>query len=291
MQRRRGGRHAADEQRALEGRTARRGRRARRRTARRGRSRRAGGRACCRASGRRAPCLRRRASRASPSSAVFVLVAAGRNDRVDEHLDLAPEPCAVALEPDRLLEREQLVEACPLLGRRHVVGELRRRRPGSHGVRGREHLVVADGLEEAERRLELLAGLAAEPDDHVGRDRDPGHGGADRARAARGSARSCTGGPSGAARRRRPTGPAGGGARTPTGSPRGPRQAVRQVPRVRGDEAQPRDRRPAVGAAQRRRSRGSARRGRAARGGRACDRPSARRRRGRSAARARRSWP
>ena len=43
--------------------------------------------------------------------AVFVVVAARRNHRVDEHLDLAPEPGAIALEPDRLLEREQLVEA------------------------------------------------------------------------------------------------------------------------------------------------------------------------------------
>ena len=47
--------------------------------------------------------------------------------------------------------------------------------PGRSRVRGGEDLVVADGLEEPERRLELGLGLAAEPDDHVGRDRDPGH--------------------------------------------------------------------------------------------------------------------
>ena len=180
-----------------------------------------------------------------------MLVAAGRNDRVDEHFDLAVEPCTIALEPDRLLEREQLVETFPLLGRRHVVGELRRRGPGSHGVRRREDLVVADRLEEAERGFELFAGLAAEPDDHVGRDRDPGHGGADRSEplevvldrvlAAHPAQDGVV------ARLDRQVQVLAHGPAVREGRD----QAIRQVPRVRGHEAQPRDRRAAVAAAER----------------------------------------
>ena len=45
--------------------------------------------------------------------------------------------------------------------------------PGRSRVRGGEDLVVADRLEQPERRAELRVRLAAEPDDHVGRDRDP----------------------------------------------------------------------------------------------------------------------
>ena len=56
-----------------------------------------------------------------------------------------------------------------------VVGELRGRRPRPRRVHRREDLVVAHGLEQGQRRAELLVGLAAEPDDDVGRDRDPGH--------------------------------------------------------------------------------------------------------------------
>jgi hypothetical protein len=39
--------------------------------------------------------------------AVVVVVAPFGLDRVHEHLDLAPEPRLVALEPDPLLDREQ----------------------------------------------------------------------------------------------------------------------------------------------------------------------------------------
>ena len=117
---------------------------------------------------------------------------------------VAPDPRPVALEPDPLLERQQRVEAAALLGGRHVVGEPRGGRAGPLAVRRREDLVVADGLEQPERRLVLGVGLAAEPDDDVGREREPGDRLADRARAARGSARSCTGGPSGGASSRSP---------------------------------------------------------------------------------------
>ena len=61
---------------------------------------------------------------------VVVVVAPRRHDASTRTSTVAPEPGLVALEPDPLLELEQLVQAAPLLGRRHVVGELRRRRPG-----------------------------------------------------------------------------------------------------------------------------------------------------------------
>ena len=82
--------------------------------------------------------------------------------------------------PIALLDIEQRVEPAPLVGRRHVIGEMCRGRPRSRGERGREDLVVAEGPEQVERRLELGLGLAAEPHDHVGRDRDPGHRRTDR---------------------------------------------------------------------------------------------------------------
>src|SRR4029079_5962988 len=45
---------------------------------------------------------------------VVVVVASRRRHRVDEDLDVAPDPRPIALEPDRLLAREQLVQAGPL---------------------------------------------------------------------------------------------------------------------------------------------------------------------------------
>ncbi len=105
----------------------------------------------------------------------------------------------------------------------HVVREARRGRARARRVGRGEDLVVADVSSRRQRRLELGLGLAAEPDDDVGRDGDARDGRADPAPGARGSARSCTGGPSGAGPRRRRTGPAGGGARRPTGSRPGPR--------------------------------------------------------------------
>ena len=61
---------------------------------------------------------------------VLVFVRARRNDRVDQDLDRAAEPGAVALEPDGLLERQQLVEAPALHVRGDVVREPRRGRAG-----------------------------------------------------------------------------------------------------------------------------------------------------------------
>ncbi len=109
-----------------------------------------------------------------------MIVRPGRGRALDEHLDRPPDPGLVPGETDRLLDREQLVQASSLDVGSHVVGQPRRRRPGSDRVGRREHLVVADGLEERERRGELGVGLAAEPDDHVGRDGDPRDGRPDR---------------------------------------------------------------------------------------------------------------
>src|SRR5439155_26062973 len=99
----------------------------------------------------------------------LVIVAAWGREGVDEDLDLTPEPGAVPLEPDRLLDGQQLVQALPLERCRDIVGEARRRRPRPLRVGGGENLVVADRLEEAKGRSELLVGLAAEADDDVGR--------------------------------------------------------------------------------------------------------------------------
>ena len=61
---------------------------------------------------------------------LLVLVGARRHDRVDEHLDVAPEPGLVPLEPDRLLQGQQLVEPAALVVGGHVVGEAGRGVPG-----------------------------------------------------------------------------------------------------------------------------------------------------------------
>ncbi len=154
------------------------------------------------------------------------------------------------------------VEPLALDGRRDVVGEARGRRARARRVGRREDLVVADGLEQAERRLELGLGLAAEADDDVGarwRSRGRPRGSAP---GARGSARSCTGGPSAAGPRRRPTGPAGGGARRRDGQ--SAMAAISRSDRSHGCEVTKRRRGMAgraVVAAERRRWPGSARRG------------------------------
>ena len=166
--------------------------------------------------------------------------------RVDQDLDLTAEPRLVALEADRLLDREQRVEPAALDVGRHVVVEAERRRPGPRRVGRREDLVVADRLEQRQRGLELRLGLAAEPDDHVGRHGDPGHGLADPVEPLAVVLDGVLA-----------THPAqdGVGARLDRQvevladrvalGERGD-QAVGQVPRVRRHEAQPADRRPAV---------------------------------------------
>src|SRR5439155_3499913 len=113
-------------------------------------------------------------------SLVVVVVAARRNDRIDKHLGLPLEPGAVALEPDRLLDGEELVEPAPLLGRRAVVREPRRRCARAWRERRGEDLVVAHLSQEVEGRPELPLSLAAEAHDHVGRDRDARQGPPDR---------------------------------------------------------------------------------------------------------------
>ncbi len=110
---------------------------------------------------------------------LVVPVAARRDDRVDEDGRLPAEPRLVALETDPLLQREKLVEAAPLDVGRDVVGEVGGRGARAGRVRGREDLVVADGFEQGQRRLELGLGLAAEPDDDVRRDGDARDGLAD----------------------------------------------------------------------------------------------------------------
>ena len=174
-----------------------------------------GGRACC---SRVRPVSRRGRQRPrEPPRAVLVVVRARRRHaarraprrRGPSHARLRSRPIAS-------WSASSCVQAAALVGRRDVVGEPRRGRAGPRRVGRREDLVVADRLEQPQRRLELRLGLAAEADDDVGRDRDARARPRGSARGARGSARSCTGGPSGAGPRRRPTGPAGGGARRPT---------------------------------------------------------------------------
>ena len=98
--------------------------------------------------------------------------------------------------------------------------------------------------------FELLAGLAAEANDHVGRDRDPGHGGADRSEslevmldrvlAAHPAQHGVV------ARLDRQVQVLAHGPAVREGRD----ETVRQVPRVGGNEAQPRYCLPAIGAAQ-----------------------------------------
>ena len=202
--------------------------------------------------------------------------AARRHDGVDEDLRRPARPTPrLRSSPIALLDAEQLVQPAALLRRGHVVGQPRRRRARALAVGGREDLVVADGLEQPERRLVLGLGLAAEADDDVGRERDPGDRLADpaeplevvldRVLAAHPAEHRV-------------------GARLDRQVQRlahrravGHRldQPVGQVPRVRGHEPQARDRGRAVGASAARRWRGSARRGRAGPRGPAAARPSA----------------
>ena len=88
------------------------------------RRRRRGGRACSGGFGRTPSGPSARAPASSCSCERGGVIA------VDEDLDLAAEPGLVALEPDRLLERQQLVQPAPLVVRRDVVGEARRGRAG-----------------------------------------------------------------------------------------------------------------------------------------------------------------
>ena len=99
-----------------------------------------------------------------------------RRDRIEQHLGRPAEPGFIAGEADPLLELEQHIEPAALFRRRDIVREVGRGSAGSDGVGGREDLVVADSLEQVQRRLELGLGLAAEPDDDVGRDGDAGDG-------------------------------------------------------------------------------------------------------------------
>ena len=90
--------------------------------------------------------------------------------RVDEDRGDAPDALAIAGEADRLLARQEQVQALLLDCRRHVVGEPRRRRARARREGGREDLVVAHRLEQAQGGLELGLRLAAEAHDHVGAD-------------------------------------------------------------------------------------------------------------------------
>ena len=109
--------------------------------------------------------------------------------------------------------------------------QARRRRPRARRVGRGEDLVVADRPEQIEGRLVLGLGLAAEADDDVGADRDPGHGRpdplqalpvvGDRVLAAHPAQDGVV------ARLDR----AGGGPRRPTGSRPSPRRAGRRGPR------------------------------------------------------------
>src|SRR5690348_5296728 len=86
------------------------------------------------------------------------------------------KPGAVPLEADALLQREELVQPAALDVRGDVVRQLRGGRSGTRRVRRSEDLVVADRLEQAQRRLEGGLGFAAEPHDDVGRDGDSRNG-------------------------------------------------------------------------------------------------------------------
>ncbi len=81
--------------------------------------------------------------------------AAGRSTASTSTSTSRPSQRLVALEPDPLLEREQLVQPAALDVGRDVVGEPRRRRAGPRRVGRGEDLVVADRLEQPQRRLEL----------------------------------------------------------------------------------------------------------------------------------------
>ena len=180
--------------------------------------RRRGGRACCRASGRTAgsPARPRPATsggRAGPSRRGRGRARAAPRRRGPRPRGRATPRCARGRSPPGAraasLSRRRLSSAGTSSARR-VAGV-----PGPRRVGRGEDLVVADRLEQVERRLELRLGLAAEPDDDVGRDRDVRDGLADPRQPLAVVLDRCTGGPSGAARRPTPTGPAGGGARTP----------------------------------------------------------------------------
>ena len=200
-------------------------------------------------SGRRANASRDSAAPSASSSSWSCSFAAARRCRRGPRSS-RPTHARLRSSPIASWSASSPIEAAALLGGGHVVGEARRRRPGPLAVRRREDLVVADGLEQPERRLVLGLGLAAEPDDDVGRERDARDRLADPRRGARGSARSCTGGPSGGASSRTRLDRQVEGLAHRRAVAHRLDQPVRQVPRVRGHEPQARDRGRAVGGAQ-----------------------------------------
>src|SRR5436309_10840636 len=101
-----------------------------------------------------------------------VVMRTRRHDGIDHDLDVSIEPGLVALEPDRLLHAEQRVQAPALVLGRDVVGEMRRGGARPLRVGSGEDLVVANALEQPQRRLELFLGLAAEADADVRADRN-----------------------------------------------------------------------------------------------------------------------
>ena len=167
--------------------TGRPARRGRRRAGRRGPAARRGGRACSRASGpprrtrpRRRPARTPRRLVGLLAAVVVVVVdARPRHGRRRAPRPSRPSHARFRSSPIASWRARSPLRRSPLHGRGHVVGEARRRRARARRVGGREDLVEADRLEQAERRLELRLGLAAEADDDVRADGDPRHGRAD----------------------------------------------------------------------------------------------------------------
>ena len=198
-----------------------------------------GGPACCRASGRTsgtAPPIRGGVRRREARSCSCAL---GGGDVSTRTSTSRPSQNLLRSSPIRSwrasssLSRRRLTSGGTSSGSRvagvRSLASTRPRRPGRTG-RPRADASVARNCG---------FGLAAEPDDHVGRDVMPGT--ASRMRSSRpGSARSCTGGPSGGGPHRRRTGPAGGGARRPPALGQRRDQPIREVPRMRGHEPEAR---------------------------------------------------
>ena len=99
----------------------------------------------------------------------------------DEHLLDAPDALLVALAGDALHDLDEPLDAVAL----HLVGDLIGHRrgvgAGAWRVDERERAVEAHLLDDLERLLEVVLGLAGEADDDVGREREVG----DRRRASR----------------------------------------------------------------------------------------------------------
>src|SRR5207249_1660302 len=91
---------------------------------------------------------------------------------LDEHLLEEPDPAGVLLGRDSLDDLDQPLETRVLYAVSNLVGQARSFCPGPWREDERECGVVAHGLHDLERLLEVLVALSGEADDEISPERE-----------------------------------------------------------------------------------------------------------------------